>query len=209
MTLLTPKTTVTVTQTRKVNLGNFESADIQIGVTYESFTRDEEQELYAKAADFVEEKIKAEVLELQKQSVNPVTQKKAEQQLSTKPITVNIPKEEKPADAEAPKKTKRPPAVIPDTAEESEDETPPFVKNAKAKPAKVKEEPVEEESEEASETVTLAQVKEELRKYAAATTKADAIKLMKKTTGKDKSDDVEEKDYAKLLFALKDAQDDM
>ena len=204
MSGLLVKTIVSVSQTRKVNLGNFESADIQVGISYESFDREEEHLLYARAADFVEEKMAQEVLTLQKLSVNPMTQKQAAESEKKQAA-------EKPAEKPAAKPAKEPKAKAPEPEPEAEDEV--EEKPAKAakteKPAKAKvAEPEAEESEEKSEP-TLADVKNALRKYAAATTKGDAIALMKKVTGVDASDKVAKKDYAKLLLEIQEAQEEI
>ncbi len=72
------KTTVTYTQTRKINLGNYESTDIMLGVTFESYDTDAAELLYAKAGDIVEEALDAEEIKIRKQSLDQTSKKKGE-----------------------------------------------------------------------------------------------------------------------------------
>lgn len=69
------KTVVTYSQTRKINQGNYESADVFVSCSFETPQADQEEYLYAKAADFVEAKLKEEET-LRSQSLNSVTKNK-------------------------------------------------------------------------------------------------------------------------------------
>lgn len=72
------RTAVAYSQSRKINLGNYESVDVFASATFESVEPGSEAILYAKAADFVEEKLKEEVAGIQGKPAPKVAPKKAE-----------------------------------------------------------------------------------------------------------------------------------
>jgi archaellum component FlaD/FlaE len=71
------ETVVTYAQTRKINLGNYESTDVSLAVTFKTGVPNSEEELYARAADFVEAKLDEEEKAIQEASKNIVTKNKA------------------------------------------------------------------------------------------------------------------------------------
>lgn len=106
------RTVVTYSQSRKINMGNYEAVDIFASCTFESVEAGSEEVLYAKAADAVEKQLGLETEELQKQSLNSVTKKK------TKTEKVEEVAEEKPKK----KKEKKPKKEEPVEEKEADEE---------------------------------------------------------------------------------------
>jgi len=186
------KTAITYSQSRLVNLGNYENLTITVGVTIDDLAEDQLEDTYAKAIEFVHGKLAEQTKEAQKGSLNAVT-KNAAKKVEAKKVKKEKVKEEPIEET----------AVEEDTVEEVEEK--PVVKKAK-KPAKVKSKSAEEEQESQSEDTVLTadDVRKALMTYAKANSKEAAKALLKDVGGVTKISEVDVNDYADIIIAAEE-----
>lgn len=169
------KTSVTYSRSRTINMGNYESENVQAGITFESVTAGSEEALFAEAEKLVEAKLDEITAEVSKSSLNKVTKNKVE---TSKPA-----KEEK-AEEDEPKKEKKP-------------------TKKKAKKEEPEEEDVEiEEVDE--DSLTIDHVCTALREYAKEHGKPAAKSIMEDVAGVKKMDDIPQEKFSDVILACED-----
>jgi len=97
------QTSVTYSQSRKINLGNYEAVDIFLSSTYVAAGQDA-QELYGKAVEFVESRLDEKEDELRKTSTNVIAKNKVSPTAEEKETPKTAKKSEPAKKAEKPAK---------------------------------------------------------------------------------------------------------
>jgi archaellum component FlaD/FlaE len=170
------KTSVTCSQSRTINMGNYENVNVFVSTTFESVEAGSEEALYDKALAFVESKVDERAAAISKGSLNKVTKNKSEAK-----------KEEK-TDEKVETKTK---------AKAS--------KAAKPKAKKQVEEEDESEVVEIDESdLTLDHVRQALRDYAKEHGKLAAKELMQQVAKAKKMDDIPEDKFSAVILACEE-----